>query len=370
MPNETSNILNNITEKWPAIKNISNLVIKPDTSFTREKTGEGDIETFQPKYNVITYSNGFKYSNPNPGGNAVVYNPKTNNQDNIQLDLLHTMRREDPIYIKHLSEFENAYKNSENADRVKYWWNKSGANKLNDGYNEFFNNEVDASLRNLLAPQSDEELVKQNYLSHKDAEKETLITPELIQRFGQLKNYLETGKGYVLPEVMITPNNTKNTNIMKLIPKNKKGGSSKNWIQKAVNPAHKGYCTPMSKSTCTPRRKALARTFKKMAKHELGGSIAFLMPLIDQFKKGGALTKDYIKKAHEKPGGSNVGKKKFASGAKRTGPYIGPSGGSPKGSYPIPTREKAISALKLAHHAPNPEGIKAAVYRKYPELKK
>jgi hypothetical protein len=35
------------------------------------------------------------------------------------------------------------------------------------------------------------------------------------------------------------------------------------WIQNAVNPAHKGYCTPMSKSTCTPRRKALARTFKK-----------------------------------------------------------------------------------------------------------
>ncbi len=41
----------------------------------------------------------------------------------------------------------------------------------------------------------------------------------------------------------------------------KKGG--KHWIQGAINPAHKGYCTPMSKSTCTPRRKALARTFKK-----------------------------------------------------------------------------------------------------------
>jgi hypothetical protein len=38
------------------------------------------------------------------------------------------------------------------------------------------------------------------------------------------------------------------------------------WIQKAVNPAHKGYCTPMTKATCTPRRKALAKTFKKMAK--------------------------------------------------------------------------------------------------------
>lgn len=40
-----------------------------------------------------------------------------------------------------------------------------------------------------------------------------------------------------------------------------KGG--KNWIQDAVNPEHKGYCTPMTKSTCTPRRKALAKTFKK-----------------------------------------------------------------------------------------------------------
>ena len=40
----------------------------------------------------------------------------------------------------------------------------------------------------------------------------------------------------------------------------------KKWIQKAVNPAHKGFCTPMTKATCTPKRKALARTFKAMAK--------------------------------------------------------------------------------------------------------
>lgn len=39
------------------------------------------------------------------------------------------------------------------------------------------------------------------------------------------------------------------------------------WIQKAINPAHKGYCTPMTKSTCTPKRKALAKTLKKMAKN-------------------------------------------------------------------------------------------------------
>ena len=50
-------------------------------------------------------------------------------------------------------------------------------------------------------------------------------------------------------------------------PKKKNGGSvakDGNWIQKAVNPKHKGYCTPMTKATCTPKRKALAKTFKKM----------------------------------------------------------------------------------------------------------
>jgi len=51
-------------------------------------------------------------------------------------------------------------------------------------------------------------------------------------------------------------------------PTMKKGGAVKDdkWMQKAVNPAHKGYCTPMSKPTCTPKRKALARTFKAIAK--------------------------------------------------------------------------------------------------------
>jgi hypothetical protein len=35
------------------------------------------------------------------------------------------------------------------------------------------------------------------------------------------------------------------------------------WIQKAVNPEHKGFCSPESKPTCTPARKALAKRFKK-----------------------------------------------------------------------------------------------------------
>ena len=53
----------------------------------------------------------------------------------------------------------------------------------------------------------------------------------------------------------------------------KKGGKMAKdgkWIQKAINPKHKGYCTPMTKATCTPKRKALAMTLKKMAKARKG----------------------------------------------------------------------------------------------------
>src|SRR5581483_4639366 len=31
-----------------------------------------------------------------------------------------------------------------------------------------------------------------------------------------------------------------------------------NWIKGAINPKHRGFCTPLTKKTCTPRRKALA----------------------------------------------------------------------------------------------------------------
>jgi len=49
-----------------------------------------------------------------------------------------------------------------------------------------------------------------------------------------------------------------------------KEGSDKNWIQKASasikKRGTKGKCTPITKKGCTGRAKALAMTFKKMAK--------------------------------------------------------------------------------------------------------
>jgi hypothetical protein len=66
----------------------------------------------------------------------------------------------------------------------------------------------------------------------------------------------KTGKPLVLPD-----HSTYSDRLLTLIVE-------KNWIQGAVNPAHKGFCTPMTKKTCTPARKALAKRFKKAGRKE------------------------------------------------------------------------------------------------------
>ena len=71
------------------------------------------------------------------------------------------------------------------------------------------------------------------------------------------------------------------------------------------------------------------------------------------------------KKARKKPGGSNVGEYRKV----KSSDFCGPAGGAPKGSFPVTTLARARSALKLAHNAPNPAGIRSCVLRKYPQLK-
>ena len=70
-------------------------------------------------------------------------------------------------------------------------------------------------------------------------------------------------------------------------------------------------------------------------------------------------------KNDEKAGGSNAGKYDSSEG-----PFCGPAGGAPKGTYPVGTLKRGKSAIKLAHNAPNPMGIKSCVYKKWPTLKK
>lgn len=82
--------------------------------------------------------------------------------------------------------------------------------------------------------------------------------------------------------------------------------------------------------------------------------------------KGVKVARGTESKMREKKGSSSAGKYKHVSPKK----FAGASGGASKYSFPIPDLAHARNALARAHFAPNPEGIKAKVYRLYPELKK
>lgn len=59
----------------------------------------------------------------------------------------------------------------------------------------------------------------------------------------------------------------------------------------------------------------------------------------------------------KKPGGSNVGKYK---GVKA---FCGPSGGAPKGSFPVNSCSRVAAAKSYARNAPNPAGIRSCAER-------
>lgn len=82
--------------------------------------------------------------------------------------------------------------------------------------------------------------------------------------------------------------------------------------------------------------------------------------------KGVKIAKKKLSKIRKKAGSSNAGKYKNVSPKA----FAGGAGGASKYSYPIPDLSHAKSALKLAHNAPSPEGIKRKVYARYPQLKK
>ena len=69
------------------------------------------------------------------------------------------------------------------------------------------------------------------------------------------------------------------------------------------------------------------------------------------------------KKDQSKEGGSNAGEYPNVK------VFCGPAGGAPEGTYPVNTIKRGKSAIKLAHNAPNPEGIINCVYGHYPSLK-
>ena len=95
----------------------------------------------------------------------------------------------------------------------------------------------------------------------KESSKKPILDDKILKKG---ENPYKTDKNTTLPTVTVTSS---------LKKKMKNGGATAKdgkWIQKAINPKHKGYCTPMTKATCTPKRKALAMTLKKMGRARKG----------------------------------------------------------------------------------------------------
>ena len=81
--------------------------------------------------------------------------------------------------------------------------------------------------------------------------------------------------------------------------------------------------------------------------------------------KGVKVTRGTESKMRSKKGSSSAGKYKTVPAKE----FAGASGGASKFSFPINTLARARNALARAHYAPHPEGIRKAVYKKYPQLK-
>src|SRR5689334_23848537 len=81
--------------------------------------------------------------------------------------------------------------------------------------------------------------------------------------------------------------------------------------------------------------------------------------------KGVKVARGVEEKMREKKGSSSAGKYKNVSPKE----FAGSAGGASKFSFPINTLARARNALARAHYAPNPAGIRKAVYAKYPQLK-
>jgi hypothetical protein len=181
------NMLNSIYSKWPALKKLGDVSIKADESFTRDKTGVGDIEFFSPNTPQVTYNNGYVAQNPGVDSYGILYNPSTNDEQNIRLDMLHGMAEADPRYRRLRNRFERAVGHTDIKNEMNHWYNidKEKGN-AEDGRDRWMDNYTDGQLRTLLY---EGDRSKQNY-SDEEAN-QLLSNPRVKRKFNKLNNYLQ-----------------------------------------------------------------------------------------------------------------------------------------------------------------------------------
>ena len=278
-PSSKSKVL---LKPWKALNNIDYQVI-PDTTFTRDKTGAGSIEYFNAAYpQGITYPNGYHKSHPMPGKDVLLYNPKDNDEQDIRLDALHIMPK-DATYDVLNTLYRNAAKDGDVAYNAQQRYNedvkKYGKENL-DTYEQYFNNEADGLLRNMLIEGTPEYIASKRYYPNKTKLRQW--NSHLLPYIDSIQKYLETGKrpADILPEVVVTGKKKQGgkMNILEFL----KNGSGIH-IKKENRGKFTSYCggkvtdecIRKGKNSSNPaiRKRATFADNARHFKHRLGGSI-------------------------------------------------------------------------------------------------
>lgn len=191
---------------WKALDNINFKAI-PDTTFTRDKTGIGDIEYFNSKYPGIKYPNGYYKEHPSPGEHVILYNPNNNDKQDVRLDALHIMP-EDATYDVLNTLYRNAARTSDVSYNAKMRYNEDVekfGKENTDSYEQYFNNEADGLLRNMFIEGTPEYIESKRY--YPDIKQLREWNKPLLPYIDEIHKYLKTGKrpSYVLPEITVTP---------------------------------------------------------------------------------------------------------------------------------------------------------------------
>jgi hypothetical protein len=186
-----------LSEEYPGLYETYPANIIQDNTFN---SGKGDIEAMLGE-DAYYPETGYTYRNPYEGENTIVFNDKVKNPKTAaQLDYLHVLRKEDPIYQRLL---QNLHKASEDTDvtytaRQRYEEDK----KNNKGkevmpLSRYVENEEDGWLRNMFIP--DDEL-KQDSSYYPDKKQLLEWNPTLQEPTREIYNYLHP---YTLPEVTV-----------------------------------------------------------------------------------------------------------------------------------------------------------------------
>ena len=169
--NEEIEIKGRLLKEWPVLSNIQFHLV-PDSTFTSDKTGIGSIEYFSPEDNEMPYPNGYIHKNPYKGEASIVYDPSTNDYEDIKMDLLHALRVQDPKYkalIKEMDDIvlggdDDLHSNAQLAYDEDY--KKYGKEYM--PFKRYVENEVDGLLRNLFYNASPEVLKQKRYYPNKE----------------------------------------------------------------------------------------------------------------------------------------------------------------------------------------------------------